>query len=175
MEASAQIAVNGADESGAFNYVPDADAGHRSDRYHVGEEYVGTRLRAAFVALAERGLFAKMRYMCCQSCAGHSLASEAEVLVRQMREGTATDTQRIVGCVYFTQQDADDLTFGKGMFLSFGQINSHADGRIGRPTVEVGRIVGEALATAGIVCKWDGSASSRIWVERASALSPATL
>ncbi len=122
------------------------------------------KLHRAFELMGRRNLLAKQNFSCCQSCGGYEITGIAVELVKS---GAQVD-----GCVFYHEQDADSLKRGEDFYLAYGNMSSTEFGMIGLPTEEVGKIVVDCLAVAGVPHEWDGSADTRILIRVATRSSP---
>jgi hypothetical protein len=103
------------------------------------------RVAAAFAALEERGITARMNFTCCGKCGFSEIADEAA-------EGDH-------GFVFFHSQDTERAAEGHGLWLTYG---------VHEPTgsaVAVGHEVVTALTAAGLFVLWDGDPDRAIRVE----------
>ncbi len=65
---------------------------------------------------------------------------------------------RFKGVVFYTKQGGFFDRGGVGScYLKFGQVDTQEHGPVGLSTVEVGKIVCECLAEAGLAFEWDGT------------------
>jgi hypothetical protein len=108
------------------------------------------RLAGAFAALATRGIIALENAGMTQSD-GHDDFREAHA--------NAADPSSIVGYCFFHGQDLRRAVRGGGLYLAFGPVDPKDEATKGR---EVGRIVQEELARAGLTVAWDGTFAQRI-------------
>lgn len=125
-------------------------------------------LNAAFKAMRKEGLVAYQNFLCCSGCAGYEIASRVE---KRLDEASASDAAfkavkaGIKGCVFYHQQDADQLREKGSTYLAYGTIGTNKHGDIGLPTEEVGQIVKRCCEAAGLKVEWDGKAETRICID----------
>ena len=116
------------------------------------------RIKEAFKTLRKEGFIARMDFLCCQSCAGYQIATDAAVMVKAGK--------KVNGCVYYHHQDADSLNQHEPeVLLAFGQIESNELRTIGMSTGDVGGHVVTALEAVGCTVEWDGNPGKRILVK----------
>jgi hypothetical protein len=108
------------------------------------------RLAVAFAALAARGIVALENAGMTQSD-GHDDFRAAHA--------NAADPATVVGYCFFHGQDLQRAVRGGGLYLAFGPVDPRDEATKGR---EVGRIVQEELARAGLTVAWDGTFAQRI-------------
>lgn len=128
------------------------------------------RISDAFGRLRRAGMIARQRFLCCGSCAGYDIAKGIETAIDK-----GQDPQAILGCVFYTRQDAAALSSrtAKTMYLAYGPLDTERHGVVGRTADEVGRIVCRALRESGIAYEWDGDPQKRIAICVADALQDA--
>lgn len=105
------------------------------------------RLDKAFEFLDQGGVFTAQDYWCCSSC-GHSAAAE-EMTNRKTR-----------GYCFYHQQDTDRGIEGGGLMLAYGSYEGEDP-----KTIAIGQEICSALDRFGIPYEWNGSASSRIFIQ----------
>lgn len=105
------------------------------------------RIDKAFEFLEQSGIFTAQDYWCCSSC-GHSAAAEA------MTE------QKTRGYIFYHQQDTERGIEGEGLMLAYGSYEGEDP-----KTEAIGREICSALDRFGIPHEWNGSASSRIFIQ----------
>ena len=115
-------------------------------------------LLKAFADLRKQGLIALANFRCCQNCAGTEIADR----VSQM---DAKHAAKVKGCVYWHNQDEDNIWEMGHVHLAYGPLGSRKHGEVGLPTVEVGKMVVEALKKRGLCFAWNGSDGQRISVD----------
>lgn len=109
------------------------------------------KLTEAFKLVRREGLIARQSYLCCRGCAGAELANEVEATLDAGKEGPK-------GYVFYTKQQGFVENFKvQSIFLAYGAVHSEKYGDVGLPTVEVGRLVCDALTKTGLTFKWNGS------------------
>jgi hypothetical protein len=103
------------------------------------------RLAAAFRALEERAVVARMAFACCQTC--------GDTEIRDERTGGEW------GFTYFHDQDAERLADPETtLLLAYGAFGDQSE------DVEVGRAVRDALVAEGLVVAWDDDPRARLAV-----------
>lgn len=112
----------------------------------------------AFAQLRKEGYLAEANYLCCQTCAGYALTEKA---VKLKKKAIGMDIQ---GCVFWHGQDEENFWEEGVLFLAFGQLNSDQHGKIGLPTITVGKHVVKVLKQHGLKVAWDGKLRTRIKV-----------
>lgn len=115
------------------------------------------RLTAAFEDLRRRGYLARQNFQCCGGCAGYAMAVRAEELHEKGK--------RVMGTVFYHNQDNANLRDGEDFYLAYGELNTTKYGTLGRPNEEVGAEVVEVLRQNGISTEWDGNGATRILVK----------
>jgi hypothetical protein len=118
-------------------------------------------LTTAFKALSKKGLYARQNFLCCRNCAGYQLAET----VTKAIDKNPNKKNTILGCVFYTKQDACSYSKNKDFYLSYGSLGTTKHGEIGKPTKEVGELVVKVLAEHGVETEWDGDGDSRILVK----------
>jgi hypothetical protein len=118
-------------------------------------------LTTAFKALSKKGLYARQNFLCCRNCAGYQLATIATKAI----DKNPKKKEKILGCVFYTKQDAESYCKNKNFYLSYGPLGTEKHGEIGKPTKEVGELVVKVLAENGVETEWDGDGDSRILVK----------
>jgi hypothetical protein len=120
-----------------------------------------TKLNKAFDLLRRRGLIARQRFSCCNSCAWYELATYVEEKI----DKTPKAKDAIKGCVFYSRQggffDGRRVT---NLYLQFGHVSTTKHGDVGAPTIEVGKMVCDALKEVGLVPQWDGTESDCVCV-----------
>lgn len=112
------------------------------------------KLTRAFALIRKRGVVARQRYKCCGTCAGYAIG--VEVAEKVTKDARVKD--KFKGVVFYTKQGGFFDRGGVGScYLKFGQVDTKEHGPVGLPTVEVGKIVCECLAEAGLAFEWDGT------------------
>lgn len=105
------------------------------------------RIDKAFEFLDQAGIFSAQDYWCCSSC-GHSAAAD-----------TMTE-RKTRGYVFYHEQDTERAVDGGGLMLAYGSYEGE------EPNTEaIGREICTALDRFGIPHEWDGSSSSRIFIQ----------
>ncbi len=124
------------------------------------ESVAGNRsvLLQAFEDLRKQGLIARANFRCCQSCAGYEISEKVSKMSKE-------EAGKVKGCVYWHQQDEDNLKERGSLYLAYGNLETTGNGTVGLPTVEVGKMVVETLKRYGLSVEWDGSEGSRIQVD----------
>lgn len=117
---------------------------------------VREQLDSAFKKLRALNMIALQNFKCCGNCAGYAITEKAE---QRIAKGKTVD-----GAVYYHGQDASDLRRGENFEIRYGQMDSVNCGQIGKPTVEVGKIVSQVFTEVGLPHKWDGDPFSTITV-----------
>lgn len=115
-------------------------------------------LLKAFADLRKQGLIALANFSCCQNCAGSEIATRIDDM-------DAKHAAKVKGCVYWHNQDEDDLRERGHVALAYGSLGTRKHGEVGLPTVEVGKMVVEALKERGLCFAWNGSDGQRILVD----------
>ncbi|BDD82126.1 hypothetical protein TPB0596_18890 [Tsukamurella pulmonis] len=144
--AAAVLQAAGMDEQESADVVRTAQ-----ERYRVHleqSEGMGDweRFDAAFDEVADRGIIVRHNFTCCRTCANEEIDDER----------TAGEW----GYVYFSQQDALELAYGRAqVYLGFGVFDD-----AGRRAEDVASHVVAALTKQGLVAEWDGDAHTRIQV-----------
>jgi hypothetical protein len=115
-----------------------------------------TRLSRAFQALRKLGYLARRNYLCCSSCAGASLANEAERLL------DAGAKPR--GAVFYHRQDTEAFRDGHHLRIRFGQLHTAKHGDIGLETQSIGQEVMGVLLKCGVAAEWDGNPNTTIMI-----------
>ena len=114
------------------------------------------KLTEAFKIMRKKGLIARQRFQCCRTCAGYELGTILDDLIDKEKPMPQ-------GGVYYTKQDAECFRdTGKG-WLSFGLIENK-DKKTPLSTLDVGKIVCEALSKVGLKFEWDEDPNLRIQV-----------
>lgn len=108
------------------------------------------KLNKAFSLMRKAGLMARQNFSCCSSCAGYALAKAAV-------DQPAKKRAKIQGTCFYHRQDADNLRDGHDLMLRYGPLDTEEHGQIGLETVEVGRLVVDCLAVAGLNYEWSGN------------------
>jgi hypothetical protein len=120
------------------------------------KQKVRNNVLKAFAQLRKEGYLAKANYLCCQTCAGYALTATAVKLVKAGKE--------IKGCVYWHKQDEKNFWKNGIFYLSFGPLDSKQHGKIGLPTIKVGKHVVAVLKQHSVKTEWDGTEYARIKV-----------
>lgn len=129
--------------------------GYRPSGPHADYHLVSDRLTEAFKILRSQGVIARKNYMCCQSCAGYGIAEYVSKMPDKKR-------LNVKGSVFYHAQDASRLRQSGAVYLAFGCLETEKHGTVGLPTVEVGKMVVEALTKVGLAYEWDGTEDTRI-------------
>lgn len=125
------------------------------------------RLAAAFKDLRHMGYLARQNFQCCGGCAGYAMAVRAEELHEKGK--------RILGTVFYHNQDNANLRDGEDFYLAYGELNTVKFGTLGNGNNYVGADVVRVLAQHGIATEWDGDGATRILVKILPAPAPVTL
>lgn len=115
-------------------------------------------LNDSFKELRRLGITARQNYWCCQSCAGYELGTQT---AEKVRAGKAA---KLLGHVFYTKQDTENMYEHRRLFLSFGQSGCSEFGDFGPDTIAVGQTIVGVLRRHGLHVKWDGTAQQRILV-----------
>jgi hypothetical protein len=129
--------------------------GYRPTGPHADYPIVSERLTEAFKILRSQGIIARKNYMCCQTCAGYAIATKVSDMPAEKRV-------KVNGTVFYHAQDASGFRQSGTVYLAFGCLETEKYGTIGLPTVEVGKMVVEALKDVGLAYEWDGTEDTRI-------------
>lgn len=113
-------------------------------------------LALVFKRLRRMGLIARMNYLCCGGCAGSQIATDA---VDRVKKGKLVN-----GTCFYHRQDNERHQNGYSLYLRFGCLDTVEMGKIGLPTVEVGKMITKVLTEEGIAFEWDGTAEAAIKV-----------
>lgn len=97
-------------------------------------------LKAAFRQLRKEGMFAKMNFMCCSSCASAAIPEDKEQYC------------------FFHMQDNESRKKGKPFYLSYGASDWDK-------AAEVGKRVCEVLAEHNVTTEWEGTSDKRVLVK----------
>jgi len=120
------------------------------------------KLTKAFALIRKRGVVARQRFKCCGSCAGYAIGVEVAAKVT----ADAGFKDKFKGCCFYSKQggffDRNDVG---SCYLKFGQVDTQEHGPVGLSTVEVGKIICECLAEAGLAFEWDGTEDKCIEVK----------
>ena len=122
------------------------------------------KLNKAFKALRKYDLVARQNFRCCQSCAAYEIATDVEKML--------DNGKTVHGWVFYHRQDYDSAFVGNRRYPANGELYLAYTGgstskyeKNGLPTVEIGKMVAQALTEAGLVYEWDGSEDQRILVK----------
>lgn len=105
------------------------------------------RIDKAFEFLDHAGIYSAQDYWCCSSC-GHSAAAE-----------TMTE-RKTRGYVFYHEQDTERAVEGGGLMLAYGSYEGEDP-----KTEAIAREICDTLDRFGIPHEWNGSASSRIFIQ----------
>jgi hypothetical protein len=107
------------------------------------------RLDAAFARLEKGGIFAREKYADCQNCGVSDISAEMEEAHKKGR--------RVVGYVFFHDQDVEGIVESRALYLSYGAYadDDEASRRVGDRIVNV-------LRSTGLDAQWSGSVEDRI-------------
>ncbi len=119
------------------------------------QELAYPALTAAFDALNQRGITAL-------ACTGYTQKETLEDCIEEAHERMDAG-ETVLGCCFYTVQDAERFAeSGDGLLcLGFGRF-TEKDEPTDEQTEEIGGIICEELAKAGLDFQWDRSAGSRI-------------
>lgn len=109
------------------------------------------RLAQAFAQLERDGIVCRENHTCCQTCGCAEIGEEMEAQTETGRQ--------IHGYTFFHQQDTERAMDRGGLMLAYGA--GPADDKT---TLEVGRMVADALTQAGLEVNWSGESEQRIEV-----------
>jgi hypothetical protein len=101
----------------------------------------------AFKELRKREFFARMNFMCCQSCAGYA--------VGEKKAGKY---------VFFHKQDGQARKEGKGFYLAYGDATDNNTETENTITGRVGQEICEVLEKFEIEYQWNGKGDTRIFI-----------
>lgn len=120
------------------------------------------KLTKAFALIRKRGVVARQRFKCCGTCAGYAIGCE----VAEKVTVNPKYKDRFKGVVFYTKQGGFFDRGGVGScYLKFGQVDTKEHGPVGLSTVEIGKIVCECLAEAGLAFEWDGTEAKCVEVK----------
>ncbi len=120
------------------------------------KQKVRNKVLKAFAQLRKEGYLAKANYLRCQACAGYELTEKA---VRLKKAG-----KEVKGCVFWHGQDEKDFWNYGSLDIVYGQLDSKQHGKIGLPTIKVGKHVVAVLKQHGLTVEWGGKITQRIKV-----------
>lgn len=109
-----------------------------------------TRLKNAFADLRKRGWFARMNYLCCQTCGFYSAAQAIKA-----RTGDTSDDDVTTPILFYHAQDNERAFAGGTRNIQGTLYLSHS----GDACVAVG-----VLVSHGLDVQWDGDNGTRIAV-----------
>jgi hypothetical protein len=116
------------------------------------------KLDKAFEMMSAAGLLAEQNFMCCGSCAGYELSTQAATILKE-------EDRRVAGCVFYHGQDAENRNHGNDFYLRYGPLHTTEHGTIGESTEAVGCMVIGALTLAGVEHEWDGDPNHAIVIK----------
>lgn len=103
----------------------------------------------AFAALRKQGFIARRNHMCCGGCSGAAIVADVEKMPAEKRV-------KIAGAVHYNRQSGAHFADGGDLYVSFSPVKID-DVEYGRPQVEIGRALVDALRTAGAPVEWTGN------------------
>ena len=101
--------------------------GGKAMKKQIDREVVNQNRRMllkVFADLRKQGLIALANFRCCQNCAGSEIADR----VSQM---DAKHAAKVKGCVYWHNQDEDDLRERGHVALAYGSLERESTERLG--------------------------------------------
>jgi hypothetical protein len=111
-----------------------------------------TMVHKVFPALRRKGILARSNFLCCQSCAGYDLATQAT-------------KKNSLGYVFWHNQDEERIWGSGELMLAYtGSEECNTPPKNAKSTLEIGRMVIEELKRNGISYDWDGTDGQRICV-----------
>jgi len=112
-------------------------------------------IRDCFKSLRKDGMFARMNFFCCQTCARYDIgkkAKEAKSKAKPFR-----------GYVFYHNQDNENLESNGKFYLAFGG-NEDTEENFTTKTWQVGNLVANRLKKFGLEIEWDNKPETRIRV-----------
>lgn len=117
-------------------------------------------LNEAFKRLRKIGFIAKQNCECCSTCAGYTIAENAEKMIETNKE----TKNKIKGAVFYHAQDTEKMKNDGVLYLRFGSIESNKFGSIGLKTKEVGQAVCDVLKECDLSFEWNKNPNTCIKV-----------
>jgi hypothetical protein len=121
------------------------------------------KVTKAFALARKRGIIARQRFRCCNSCAGYAISQDVEDMVSRR----ASNKERIKGVAFYSTQGGfrESERWNRKRDEVSPQVTTTKHGVVGLPTVEVGKLLCECLTEAGLAYEWDGEEHSCILVK----------
>jgi len=110
-----------------------------------------------FREMRKLGFIAKANFKDCNTCAGFDIACQAEKMVGAGRKVTG-------GMFWHHQAEASFWVRGE-LYISYGILDTVKFGEVGLPTIEIGKLLSEALRKKGLIVEWDDNPEVKILVK----------